>query len=76
MLDDVKDVLHVKELIAETINDSDHNLFMNPFGVQLKGNIGFYATSAIAQQTLTTGTGASVDNVITALQNLGLVKQT
>ena len=39
------------------------------------GYVGFYGTAAIAQQTLATGAGATVDNVITALQNLGLVKQ-
>ena len=40
------------------------------------GKIGFYATTAITQATLATGGGATVDNVITALQNLGLVSQT
>ena len=37
---------------------------------------GFYGTTPIAQALLATGAGATVDNVITALQNLGLVKQT
>lgn len=37
--------------------------------------IGFYAVTPVARQTLATGVGASVDDVITALQNLGLVKQ-
>jgi len=37
--------------------------------------LGFYGHAATAQQVLTTGAGASVDDVITALQNLGLVKQ-
>lgn len=37
--------------------------------------VGFYGVAPIAQAVLATGTGASVDNVITALQNLGLVKQ-
>ena len=36
---------------------------------------GFYGTAPIAQAVLATGAGATVDNVITALQNLGLVKQ-
>lgn len=39
------------------------------------GKIGFYAATPITQAVLATGTGASVDDVITALQNLGLVKQ-
>lgn len=39
------------------------------------GVIGFYDVTPIAQAVLATGGGATVDNVITALQNLGLVKQ-
>ncbi len=39
-------------------------------------NVGFYGTSPIAQAILATGAGRTVDEVITALQNLGLVKQT
>jgi hypothetical protein len=39
------------------------------------GGLGFYGTAIILQQTLPTGAGKTVDNVITALQNLGLVKQ-
>ena len=41
----------------------------------LAGKIGFYAKIPITQAILATGGGATVDNVITALQNLGLVKQ-
>ncbi len=37
--------------------------------------VGFYGVAPIARATLATGGGATVDNVITALQNLGLVKQ-
>jgi hypothetical protein len=37
--------------------------------------IGFYGTTPTAQQVLATGAGATVDNVISALQTLGLVKQ-
>ena len=37
--------------------------------------LGFYGHAATAQQTLATGAGASADDIITALQNLGLVKQ-
>lgn len=47
--------------------------------VQVGGNagalLGFYGHAATAQQVLATGGGATVDNVITALQALGLVKQ-
>ncbi len=38
-------------------------------------SVGFYGTAPIAQAVLATGAGATVDDVITALQNLGLVKQ-
>lgn len=38
-------------------------------------NVGFYGVTPIARAVLATGAGATVDNVITALQNLGLVKQ-
>jgi hypothetical protein len=37
--------------------------------------IGFYGVSAIARAVLATGAGHTVDDVISALQNLGLVKQ-
>lgn len=37
--------------------------------------VGFHGVAPIAQQTLATGAGASADDIITALQNLGLVKQ-
>jgi hypothetical protein len=37
--------------------------------------IGFYGATAIARAVLATGAGHTVDDVITALQNLGLVKQ-
>lgn len=41
----------------------------------LTGKLGFHDKTPIVQAILATGGGASVDNVITALQNLGLVKQ-
>ncbi len=49
-------------------------------GLRIRGDgsepaIGFYGVTPIARATLATGAGASVDDVITALQNLGLVKQ-
>ena len=37
--------------------------------------LGFYGVTATARQLLATGAGASVDDVITALQTLGLIKQ-
>ena len=49
-------------------------------GLRIRGagsepSIGFYGVAPIARAILATGAGASVDDVITALQNLGLVKQ-
>lgn len=45
-------------------------------GVSVAGpRVGFYSTTPIVQQVLATGAAHSVDDVITALQNLGLVKQ-
>lgn len=38
-------------------------------------NAGFYGTAPIAQAVLATGAGRTVDDIIAALQNLGLVKQ-
>lgn len=53
-----------------------------PYEVEIDGALnhdgstaGFYGTAPITQALLATGVGATVDNVITALQNLGLVKQ-
>ncbi len=37
--------------------------------------LGFYGVTPVARAVLATGAGHTVDDVITALQNLGLVKQ-
>lgn len=55
-------------------------LTLQPIGGSLQSGtsasqIGFYGVSPVSRATLATGAGATVDNVITALQNLGLVKQ-
>ena len=39
------------------------------------GKVGFYGVAAVAQQVLATGAGATVDNVISFLQTVGLCKQ-
>jgi len=45
--------------------------------IQIQQNkLGFYGVPVVARQVLATGTGKTVDDVITALQNLGLVSQT
>lgn len=45
-------------------------------GTATTQKIGFYNATPIVRPVLATGAGATVDNVITALQNLGLVGQT
>jgi len=37
--------------------------------------LGFYAQTPVSRQLLATGGGATVDQVITCLQNLGLLRQ-
>ncbi len=47
---------------------------VTPTAVRMNGSIGFNATP-VATQLLATGAGATVDQVITALQTLGLLRQ-
>lgn len=44
-------------------------------GSSASHKVGFWGVSPVAQQVLATGAGASVDNVITMLQLIGLCKQ-
>lgn len=44
-------------------------------GLKITGSLGFFGTTPIAQRVLATGAGRTVDDVITALQAYGLVKQ-
>ncbi len=44
-------------------------------GVNAAAKVGFFTTAPVVQQVLATGTGATVDNVITFLQTIGLCKQ-
>lgn len=46
-----------------------------PFPMKFAGNVGFYNTTPIARQLLATGAGHSVDDIISFLQTIGLVKQ-
>lgn len=77
--------------IAALWNDATHatrkaDLVLTAFdtaereGLRIRGDgtgpaLGFYGVTPIARAVLATGAGAAVDDVITALQNLGLVKQ-
>jgi hypothetical protein len=78
------DTSNYERLVTRAVAAADFELFPEAAGTGtlrgLKigtsaGKLGFYGTTAIAQAVLATGAGATVDNVITALQNLGLVKQ-
>ncbi len=72
---------------ASAVQTGDLQQWQNPAGTSLMritatgqiGNsgdsLGFYGQTAVARQLLATGAGHTVDDVITALQNLGLVKQ-
>lgn len=44
-------------------------------GASNSDKIGFHGATPVARQLLATGAGATVDDVITALQNLGLLRQ-
>lgn len=63
-------------------NNGWHNIIQGEQTIYLSGRmqhtgayLGFYNHAQSAQQLLATGAGHTVDDVITALQNLGLVKQ-
>lgn len=61
-----------------TINVLDYNDIRECIRFEADGTealLGFYGVSAISRKVLATGAGHTVDDVITALQNLGLVKQ-
>jgi hypothetical protein len=65
-----------KARMRGTVNDAAGN--REGWRVETDGGqplLGFYGVTAIARAVLATGAGHSVDDVITALQNLGLVKQ-
>ena len=97
-MSDVKDVLHVKELLANGlftplnnaklldltsgtlyIQDGKDIRIANTTGTKIgitdNNKIGFWGVTPVVQQVLATGGGATVDNVITMLQTIGLCKQ-
>lgn len=69
--------LYIENQTAGTT--SDYAIYTNAGDIRLMASnsdkIGFHGVTPVARQTLATGAGATVDDVITALQNLGLVKQ-
>jgi len=72
------DSTHAARKAALTLYASDYG--GERTGLQIGANgteptVGFYGVTPTARQLLATGAGASVDDVIAALQNLGLVKQ-
>ncbi len=65
------------DLTEGRIVDTTHNFSFLRFVPNVAGGrIGFYNVTPVTRQILATGAGHTVDAVITALQNLGLVKQT
>jgi len=60
---------------AITGHGSNYAIYTNAGDLRFGGNIGFYGTAPVTQNQLATGVGATVDNVITELQRLGLVRQ-
>ena len=62
--------------VAYTLN---YAIYTNRGDVRLMSSaadkLGFHGTAPAAQQLLATGAGATVDNVITMLQNIGLCRQ-
>ena len=56
-------------------NGTTVRLQAGPDGVKLDGNLGFYGTTPIARQLFATGAAHTVDELITVLQNLGLLRQ-
>ena len=63
---------------VHTYSDGSSMVFGATNGMKIgdaASKIGFFGVTAIARAILATGASATVDDVITALQNLGLVKQ-
>jgi hypothetical protein len=58
---------------------TNYALYTNAGDIRLMASnsdkIGFHGVTPVARQLLATGAGATVDDVITALQNLGLLRQ-
>jgi hypothetical protein len=64
------------DLVLSAYNTSNKREGLRIRGGASGAELGFYGVTPIARAVLATGAGATVDNVITALQNLGLVSQT
>jgi len=64
---------------VSSIGNTAYSIYTNAGDVRLMSSnsdkIGFHGVTPVARQLLATGAGATVDNVITALQNLGLLRQ-
>lgn len=63
--------------VAGTLTVSGNTTVANISAVTLavSGNVGFFGVAPVARPLLATGAGHTVDDVITALQTLGLVRQ-
>jgi hypothetical protein len=63
--------------VGDVFRFRENNITGNvPLAMDMIANaIGFYSVTPVARQLLATGAGHTVDDVITALQNLGLLRQ-
>ena len=70
---------HGLRIKAQSGSSASYSLYTEAGTVRLMASaadkIGFHGATPVAQQLLATGAGATVDNVITALQTLGLLRQ-
>jgi hypothetical protein len=73
----IRIAMQARDDVAEgRIIDTAHNFgFLRMVPNVAGGHIGFYNVTPVPRQILATGAGHNIDAVITALQNLGLVKQ-
>jgi hypothetical protein len=68
-------ILNAPIQVASGTGAQTQTEFMRGQAVGTSIGLSFYGVAAVARQLLATGAGATVDNVITALQALGLVRQ-
>lgn len=61
--------------LADTVNIAVNTTTGTKIGTATGQKLGFWNATPVVQQVLATGAGATVDNVITMLQTLGLCKQ-
>jgi hypothetical protein len=67
------------EILDQSGSTNNYAIYTGAGNIRLMSSasdkLGFHGTAPIAQQLLATGAGATADNIITVLQNLGLCRQ-